>query len=357
MVESGGSVGADLEPLGAFLHREVFPEQHAVRVSGLSRPTGGASWETFFVDLELTRGGKTSETRVALRRAPETGPMAPYEVSKDVAIFRALAKSECPVPPLLAWTEDPTVFERPFSVTGFVTGESPDITKVETWPLWQEQREALGFEIVDTLAALHRFDWQGSGVEDVLGPRGDAAARVAGVVDRYLVPLLEDARLAALGLPFLRDLGSWLKANAPDVPEEDLVIVHGDYRFGNLLWEGTKIRAVLDWERAMMGPRMQDLGFLCMPLSRIRDPQMMAKALSFDALCKRYEEASGQPVDVAQVQYYAVLWQFLEGVNSARALVKSPPTLVATGLLAQPNLVTRQTLKLIDDYEAGRRVL
>lgn len=343
--------------LAAFLHREVFPDANTVRITELSRPTGGASWETFFVDLEVEIAGSVSEERVAVRRAPATGPMEPYEVAKDVAIFRALAKSDCPVPPLLAWTEDPKIFKRPFSVTGFVAGESPDITKVERWPLWQEQREALGFEIIDTLAALHRFNWQGSGVEAVLGARGGAPARVAAVVDRYLLRLLGEAAEARIGLPLLCDMGAWLKANAPDISEDELVIVHGDYRFGNLLWQGTKIAAVVDWERAMLGARMQDLGFLCMPLSRRKDPSLMAKALSFDALCQRYESASGVAVDTAQVQYFAVLWQFLECVNASRSLLQSPPAVVATGAIVQPNLVARQTLPLMEAVDTGRCIL
>ena len=58
-----------------------------------------------------------------------------------------------------------------------------------------------------------------------------------------------------------------------------------------------------------------------------------------------------------QVQYYAVLWQFLEGVNATRACVQSPIPFVSTGVIVQPNLVARQTAVLIDDYEAGRPVL
>ena len=110
---------------------------------------------------------------------PATGPLAPYEVRKDVAIFSTLADTDVPVPELLAWTEDPAVFVRPFSVTSFVEGESHDITKVERWPVWQRQREALGLEMVDTLAALQRVRWQGTSLEEVLGPRGSAAERTA----------------------------------------------------------------------------------------------------------------------------------------------------------------------------------
>jgi len=150
-------------------------------------------------------------------------------------------------------------------------------------------------------------------------------------------------------------MGAWLKRNAPRDPEEDLVVVHGDYRFGNFLWQGTAIAAVLDWERATLGPSMQDLGFMCMPLSRRKQPEIMAKAISFDALAKRYESATGRTVDVPLIQYYAILWQFIEGVNGSRgSLALAARGMVGSGGLLQPNLVARQTLRLVEDYEAGR---
>ena len=347
--------GDPWDRLADFLRRAAFPGSTDLRITDTARPTGGASWETFIVSLELEEGGSRQTRRVVIKRAPATGPLAPYLVTRDVAVFSTLAASDVPIPELLAWTEDPSVFVRPFTVTSFVEGESHDITQVERWEIWQNQREALGLEMVDTLAALQRFEWQGTGLEGALGPRGSADERVAGLVDRYLEPLLEEARSCEVGVPLWRDMGEWLKQNAPRDSEEDLVIVHGDYRFGNFLWQGTSIAAVLDWERATLGPRMQDLGFMCMPLARRKEPEIMAKAISFEVLAKRYEAVTGLTVDVPMVQYYAVLWQFIEGVNGLRgSLNPAVRGQVGSGELLQSNLVARQTLRLMDDYEAGR---
>jgi len=342
--------------LAEFLGREAFAGSTGLRITDMMRPSGGASWETFLVDVEFEMDGKSQRQRVAIKRAPASGPLAPYLVSKDVAIFSTLAASDVPVPRLLAWTEDPTVFVRPFSVTSFVEGESHDITKVERWEVWQKDREALGIEMIDKLAALQRFPWKGTDLEDALGPRGSADQRVAGLVDRYLDPLLEEARSRDVGMPLWRDMGAWLKGNAPRDPEEDLVIVHGDYRFGNFLWQDTTIAAVLDWERATLGPPMQELGFMCMPLSRRKEPDVMAKAIAFDVLAARYASATGREVDESQVQFYAVLWQFIEGVNGTRgSLALGQRGRVGSGGLLMPNLVARQTLQLMEDYETGER--
>ncbi|MCH2173921.1 phosphotransferase family protein [Myxococcota bacterium] len=347
--------GERWDRLAEFLQTQAFPGSSELRITDTERPSGGASWETFLVGVEFQENGKRKKKRVAIKRAPASGPLAPYLVSKDVAIFTTLAHSDVPIPELLAWSEDPAVFVRPFSVTAFIEGDSHDITKVERWPVWQERRDALGLEIIDTLAALQRAPWQGTSLEAALGPRGAAHERVAALVDRYLDPLIESARANEIGVPLWRDMGLWLKQKAPQDPEDSLVIVHGDYRFGNFLWQDTTIAAVLDWERATLGPPMQDLGFICMPLSRRKDPKIMAKAIPFDTLAKRYEEATSRSIDLPVLQFYSVLWQFIEGVNSTRSsLAGAASGRVGSGGLLQTNLVERQTLRLMEDYEAGR---
>ena len=48
-----------------------------------------------------------------------------------------------------------------------------------------------------------------------------------------LQPIREIADLAReRGIPLWREMGAWLRRNAPSIPEDELVIVHGDYRFG-----------------------------------------------------------------------------------------------------------------------------
>ncbi|MCH9040015.1 MAG: phosphotransferase, partial [Chloroflexi bacterium] len=175
--------GEPWDRLAEFLGREAFAGSKDLRITNTARPTGGASWETFLVNVEFERGGDTEAQRVAIKRAPPSGPLAPYLVNKDVAIFSTLAASDVPVPQLLAWTEDASVFVRPFTVTSFIEGESHDITKIERWPVWQREREALGRQMIDKLAALQRFSWQGTSLEAVLGQPGSADKRVTAVVD------------------------------------------------------------------------------------------------------------------------------------------------------------------------------
>lgn len=355
MSDAGRPDGHDR--LAEFLRQSVYPDAKDVAITSITRPSGGASWETFIVTLRLRSATDEWTDRVVLKRAPDSGPMAPYEIGKDVAIFRALERSDVPAPRLLACTEDRSVFERPFTVTAFIEGESHDITKVERWPVWQEHRQELGFEIVDTAAALNRFRWQDTDVASVMGAPGSASARVAWMVGRYLDPLLERSRAAGLPQVFCRDVGMWLQENVHDMPEEELSIVHGDFRFGNFLWQGTKLVGVVDWERAMLGDPMSNLGFFCMPLSRRVRPELMGKALTFEDMVDRYERVNGLTVDRARLHYYMIFWQFFEAVNGTRSstemiLGTSEARVASSGLLS-PNLIARQTLALINQFDRG----
>jgi len=141
--------------------------------------------------------------------------------------------------------------------------------------------------------------------------------------------------------------------------------VHGDYRFGNLIWQGAKVSAVLDWERATLGDPMQDLGFLCMPMARRRRPELFGMALTFDELLGRYHESTGFAVDLRRLQYYEIFWQFIQGALTSSGFESDQSERaggtesaarrsgVNTARILGPNLHIRQTLPLIDAFTRG----
>ena len=57
------------------------------------------------------------------------------------------------------------------------------------------------------------------------------------------------------------ELGGLLAAHVP--PERPPSLVHGDYHYGNMLFRGHEVAAVLDWEIAEIGQPLLDLGCLC----------------------------------------------------------------------------------------------
>ena len=116
--------------------------------------------------------------------------------------------------------------------------------------------------LVDTLAEIHSVDVEPfEGVCERTTPRQQ--------VDRSIERLDEARSVTGRQLPLLGDVGDWLQQNAPSASKTTLV--HGDYRPGNVLFAGgdqPEIAGVLDWETAMLGDPLTELGYL---LLRWRD--------------------------------------------------------------------------------------
>jgi aminoglycoside phosphotransferase (APT) family kinase protein len=69
----------------------------------------------------------------------------------------------------------------------------------------------------------------------------------------------------------------WLELNRP--PPTDLVLVHGDFRMGNLIIdvgrgnaESASLAAVLDWELTHTGQAVEDLAWFCIRAWRFGAP-------------------------------------------------------------------------------------
>jgi aminoglycoside phosphotransferase (APT) family kinase protein len=110
--------------------------------------------------------------------------------------------------------------------------------------------------------------------------------------------------------PILADAIGWMRANLPRSSRRTLV--HGDYRTGNVLFEGDRISGVLDWEFARCGDPMWDLGWACAPVNRM-DSELVCYLMPEARFLDLYEEASGVDLDRAGLPF----WKLLAVVSNA----------------------------------------
>ena len=97
--------------------------------------------------------------------------------------------------------------------------------------------------------------------------------------------------------------------------EVEPLLVHGDFRNGNLLVEESGVTGVLDWELAHRGDPMEDLGWLCTPSWRFGE--LDHEVGGFGArrdLFRAYEEAGGGPVDAARVHFWEIFGALKWGI-------------------------------------------
>lgn len=92
----------------------------------------------------------------------------------------------------------------------------------------------------------------------------------ATMVERELT--LARTQFALVGLsndPVLTYAQCWIEQQSRSLSVREDQLVHCDYRLGNLVLEGSRVVAVLDWEGAQGGDGMYDLGWLVAPVGHV----------------------------------------------------------------------------------------
>jgi aminoglycoside phosphotransferase (APT) family kinase protein len=209
---------------------------------------GGQSNPTFM----LTAGGR----RYVMRRKPP-GVLLPsaHAVDREFRVISALAGSDVPVPRTHALCEDAGVIGTAFYVMDCVDGRV--LWDPQLPGLTAEQRRAHHAELGRVIAALHRVDYQAVGLADYGRPGSYIERQVARWTKQYRAAETET-------IEAVERLIEWLPARIP--AGDETAIVHGDYRFDNVIFHPTepRILAVLDWELSTLGHPLVDFAYHCM---------------------------------------------------------------------------------------------
>jgi aminoglycoside phosphotransferase (APT) family kinase protein len=113
--------------------------------------------------------------------------------------------------------------------------------------------------------------------------------------------------------PVLEAAFPWLRKRAPRL--EAPVLVHGDFRNGNLMIDpGKGLVAVLDWELAHLGDPVEDLGWICVNSWRFGGTGPVGGFGHYEDLLEGYNRASGRRVELPDVLYWQAVGSLKWGV-------------------------------------------
>jgi len=255
-------------------------------VENLTRLTGGANMESWSFD----RDG----CGYVLRRAPSADLLAGRAYGHDVeAALIRLARAR--------GVRAPEVVGELVAEDGLGSGYLMRRVEAAVDPreVLADPAPGLLGDLARELARIHAIP-----LTEV--PPGLPASEPAAMVDALATRFEAyggDRPVMALALRWLRD-----HLLAPAEP----VLLHGDFRIGNLMADGQGLAAVLDWELAHLGDRHQDLAYGCINSWRFGKIDRPAFGVGqINALFAAYERESGVPVDLARFRFwliYSTLW-------------------------------------------------
>ncbi len=191
----------------------------------------------------------------------------------------------------------PDVAGRDAFVMERVPGESIG-RKVVKAPELAAARAGLPVQMADELAKIHAMD---KGKLPFLpgGSEGPAASRVIDRLTQEVDSLGEPHPAIEWGLRWLRD-------HPPKAYGE--VVVHGDFRIGNLLIAPEGLTGVIDWEFAHVGDPVEDLAWPLVRAWRFGQDALHLGGIGDEtAYLARYNEATGRDVDRASLFFWELM--------------------------------------------------
>jgi len=311
--------GGELAPCLAAWLAERWGEPR-LRVEGLRRLAGGASRELWAFDA-VGAGGE--RRRLVLRRDPPGREGDAGDRTLEAALLAAAGEAGVPVPRVRGSCGDPAVLGSPFFVMDFVEGEVLPRRLLRD-PPYARLRRGLAAELGAILARIHAIDPARPELAGLAGEHGrrdeagsardgpSGLARLGGGGRDPRAEVLRLGRaireLAPEAHPVLELAERWLAARAPAGARR--VLVHGDYRVGNLIFGPEGVRAVVDWELAHLGDPLEDLGWLCTPTWRFGGAGPVGGVGTREELVEAYERAGGGTVDRAALAWWEAFGSF-----------------------------------------------
>ncbi|WP_225215816.1 phosphotransferase family protein [Acinetobacter pecorum] len=176
--------------------------------------------------------------------------------------------------------------------------------------------------------------------------------------ENYLNQLTEDLHEQLLKLreprPILEFALSWMKQEQPET--DDLVIVHGDYRTGNIMIDHDHVSGILDWEFTHWGDRREDIGWFTSKCWRFgKEAQVAGGIGSYKDFMQAYSQVSDIYIPEFELKFWHVLshvrWAIIAIQQANRNLSNARPSLeLALTAFLVPQL-EKNILDIIGDKE------
>jgi aminoglycoside phosphotransferase (APT) family kinase protein len=291
--------------LARFLSRRTGAD--SIQIEHLTRLLGGAIHHTWAFDATLD-GGSLPGRHALILRIDAPGRAQPQVMALEYHLLDVMYDAGVLVPKVFFLGDES--LGSPFFIMARVDGETNPRHLIRD-DRYAEARTVLARQLGTTLARIHRVPVERLPLSLLRAPP-DGVSPAAYEVDR----LEEEFRRVWLNPHPVFELAfRWLREQEPARRSGGpLVLVHGDYRMGNVIFDPTGLRAVLDWEGAHLGDPMEELGWFCVRAWRFGNDHLPAGGLSSREELAAAYEAEGVAVDRQSWPFWEVFGNLRWGV-------------------------------------------
>lgn len=319
-----------LEHVERALSAAITASVEEVKVAPLH---GGACQELYKIEARIDGNAR----RYVLRSDAKSSLPGSLDRRAEYAVIRRAESAGVRTPHAFGLTDGLIRDGAAAYFMDWVDGETIG-AKVLRDPALAAARALLPAQLAKELAAIHTVTKKVA--PDLSISHADPIAAQREALDRLPEPR-----------PVLELVLSWLDAHRPQ--EDEITLVHGDFRTGNFAVTAEGLTGVLDWEFARWGSPFEDLAWLC-----LRDWRFGQVKNAAGGICPRgqfyaeYEKASGRKVDPEVVRFWEILgnvrWAVGAIVQGQRYLEgkESDLELLAIGRRAQE--MEYEALRLIE---------
>lgn len=268
---------ADVQQLTAYLENELGCSRVVLEKERRWRPVWRAAAIRNGVPVEfLLKGERTWLTH-------------PYPLSYESNMQRVLHENGIPIPAILGFCPQPAAIVMEW-VRG---GRDPGLIQqaIEQGSVMTDDRWQASLSYMDILARVHAIPPEQFASAGAIMPEGDQAIALGNFELFHAM-----TGLNGISDPFITFFSGWLRRNYPKARTR-VSFLTGDC--GQFLSDGPDVTAMLDVEIGHLGDPMRDLACY-----RGRHP--IENMGNIPALYRRYEQASGHPLDLDAIAFHTV---------------------------------------------------
>lgn len=282
----------------AYLQHKM-PQAAGIEITSATRIHGGASRQTYLLQVDWKEAGQQRQRGMVLRR--EAASLIDTNSETEFRAYDALFRAGYPVPEAMYLENDTRWLGQPF----IVMSEVRDCVSASPFALepFGEHASKVGEQFFTLLGKLAAMDPAELGLDKIMEKvaPGDAWKREL----TYWENVINTDEL--FPNPIVQAAIRWLWRNPPP-PAQKISVVHADFRAGNFLWnaEQGEIKTILDWEMAHLGDPLEDLGWAIDELWAFRQRQRPGGMIAREEALRIWKQVSGLSIDPQALRWWCI---------------------------------------------------